>query len=189
MAKRSEAHEAFSLLALNKSVMKIARSLQTFSISHCLARRLRKAFCCLKMLLSSISAETAKKWYRKRLLSVMFGNWLAFAHGEQHIDQKLCEKGSSLNIAVSLRRFQKRLYRQGVTRRHHTEKTSFGVAFYAYLRLLTSFEKFSRMKSMNCSVRTLIDFAESYINRRKQAEYLSEFNLTVYRMFLSSKAN
>lgn len=179
MSKRSEAQEAFNSLALYKSVMKIGRSLQTSSISHCLARRLRKAFDCFKMLLSSVSVDTAINWYRRRLLSVMYGKWLAFAHSEQHIDQSLCEKGASLHNAVSLRRYQMKLRRRVLTRRHHMVKAQFGAAFCAYLRLLTSFEKFSRMISMKRSAQTLMDSVDSHGSGRKKSESLGESDSSI----------
>ena len=174
MSRRSEAQEAFNSLALYKSVTKIGRSFQTSSISHCLARRLRKAFDCFKMLLSLVSVDTAREWHRRRLLSVMYGKWLAYVHREQHIDQKLCEKGASLHDALSLRRYQIRLYRRVITRRHHMGKAQFGAAFRAYLRLLTSFEKFSRMISMKRSAHTLIDFVDSHHSKKRKSIFLGE---------------
>lgn len=173
---RSDALQAFSSLALNKSAMKIGRSLQTLSISHCLARRLRKAFDSFKILLSSYSVDAARKWFSNRLLSVIFGKWAAFAHREQRIENKFYGKGASLHTVLSLRRYQKRARSQRLQRCQSIEKERFGVAFFAFLRLLTSFEKFSRMRSMKRSARNLCDSADSYINRRRRAEYLGEHN-------------
>ena len=185
MIRRCEAQEAITSLALNKSVKNIWRSLQSTSISHCLARRLRKAIDCFKLLLSSVSVDTARKWYTKRLLSVIFGKWMAFVNGEQHRDKKLCEKGASIHTAVSLRRYQRRLFRHGVTRRHLMDNMQFAFAFCAYIRLLTSFEKFSHMRSIKRSARNLVDSADSYVNKRNQAKYLSKFSHLIYRIYLN----
>jgi hypothetical protein len=186
---KSEALQAFSSLALNMSAMKIGRSLQTLSISHCLARRLRKAFDSFKTLLSSFSVDAARKWFSNRLLSVIFGTWAAFAHREQRIENKFNEKGASLHIVLSLRRYQKRMQSQRLQRCQSVEKEQFGVAFYGFLRLLTSFERFSRMRSMKRTARNLVDSADSYINRRRQAEYLGENNYLCHRTCHSLIAN
>lgn len=189
LVMRSEALQAFSSLAFNKSAMKIGRSLQTLSISHCLARRLRKAFDSFKTLLSSFSVDAARKWFFNRLLSVIFGKWAAFAHREQRIENKFNEKGASLHIVLSLRRYQKRVHSQRLQRCHSVEKEQFGVAFCAFLRLLTSFEKFSRMRSMKRSARDLFDSADSHINRRRQAECLGEYNYRLHRRRHSLSTN
>lgn len=181
LTMRSEAFQAFSSLALNKSAMKIGRSLQTLSISHCLARRLRKAFDSFKILLSSFSVDEARRWFSKRLLSVIFGKWAAFAHREQRIENKFYEKGASLHTVLSLRRYQKRVRSKRLQRCQSTEKEHSGVAFFAFLWLLTSFEKFSRMRSMKRSARDLFDSADSYINRRRQAKCLGEYNYSLHR--------
>lgn len=181
LTMRSPALQGFSSLALNKSAMKIGRSLQVLSISHCLARRLRKAFDSFKILLSSFSVDAARKWFTNRLLSVIFGKWAAFVHREQRIENKFYDKGASLHIVLSLRRYQKRIRSQRLQRCHSIKKEHFGVAFFAFLRLLTSFEKISRMRSMKRSARNLFDSADSYINRRRRAECLGEQNCSLHR--------
>ena len=103
LLKRREANLVLTCLRSNIREKKDIRRLQTLSISHCLLRRLRKCFDCFKLLLDPTFKMSAQEWYRKYLVSSVFGRWVKFVHDQQRDEGKLLDRSISFYKRKSIK--------------------------------------------------------------------------------------
>ena len=150
------------------------RRLQCRSIQHCILRRLRSAFCGLKLSITPRKKQSAQDWYRSRLLSSIFGAWLSYTQNEKLHDSKLCIISKNHYKKAVLGRFTSRSLRQQVARRRSHRNMHLSTTYFSSLRLLESFEMISNRLNRCISLRDSFVTALDYEMRKRKTAYMGE---------------
>ena len=156
---------------------KNTRRLQTLSIQHCIAHRLRRAFSVFKRLLSCTVRWTAGDWHRHRFLASIFGRWLTYVNDEKLIENTLLSQGDSCYRMVCFKQFKMASRLLQVRRRNGNRKIHLGIAYYSCLSLLRSFEILSVRKKAKCLARSAFESAERFHYFRSASSLMSELSL------------
>lgn len=174
LLKRREANLVLTCLRSNIREKKNIRRLQTLSISHCLLRRLRKCFDCFKLLLDPTFRMSAQEWYRKHLVSSVFGRWVKFVHDQQRDEGKLLDRSISFYKRKSIKAFVVRSRKRQTSCQRDYRGIHLALTYYSYLRLLESFEIICARKDANVLSRTNSDHARTYSNNRVKLACIGE---------------
>ena len=178
---RPRTSDTNSKLAITSFLERVTRNknerrLQCRSIQHCILRRLRSAFCGLKLSIIPRKKQSAQDWYRSRLLSSIFGAWLSYTQNEQLHDSKLCIISKNHYKKAVLGRFTSRSLRQQVAHRRSIRNTHLSTTYFSSLRLLESFEMISDRVNRCMHLRDSFVTALNFEMKKRKTAYMGKLN-------------
>lgn len=132
------------------------RKLQSLSINHCIIFRLKKALRYFKSLLFPTPIIlSAKDWYKKRLLSTVFGSWLIFLHDEKSNNQLLDHSSILFYKKKSCRNIIRKFENHKKLSKLLNIKLHLGQSYFYYLRSVEVLNCFNVKMNKNSSLRSI----------------------------------
>ena len=174
LAGEADAKLVISSLLQNIITNKNSRRLQTLSIRHCVNQRLRNAFNALRLLLTPRKRQTVKDWYRRQVISKVFGCWLIYLSDERAINHQLSIKSLSFYRKASLKRFRLNSEKRNFFLIRSNRKLTLAGNYYSYLQLLNSFEVLQERIAKNVHYRIKYAAATQQQQRKHTTNYLGQ---------------